>query len=239
MTALPAGSIFFDILAPYLWIEMRTLALVVVSMFPLFAQETAPSGVYRVGGGVSPPRLVKKVEPQYSIEARKARLEGTVLLRVIVGANGKTRDLQVLRGLGLGLDENATDAVSGWEFGPGLKDGKPVNVLAQIEVNFRLLDKSGWHVSRAEFQYHQVALPPVFGEVVPPRVANDADAATATVTFDIDEKGVPVNLKIEKASDDTWARDVTDALGKWRFTLASKDGSPVSVSCTMDFVRGN
>jgi TonB family protein len=73
---------------------------------------------------------------------------------------------------------------------------------------------------------------------VPPRVTDDAPSATATATFDIDEKGEPVNLRIDKSSDEEWARDVTDALAKWKFTPASKDGKPVSVSCAMDFVRG-
>jgi TonB family protein len=96
-------------------------------------------GVYRIGGGVSSPALVYKVEPEYSEEARKAKFQGTVLLSVIVDDKGNPRDIKVLRPLGLGLDEKAIEAVQKWRFRPGYLNGKPVAVAAQIEVNFRLL----------------------------------------------------------------------------------------------------
>lgn len=96
-------------------------------------------GVYRIGGGVSAPVVLVKVEPEYSEEARKAKWQGTVVLSVVVDEKGYPRDLKVLRSLGLGLDQKAIEAVEKWRFKPGLKDGKPVAVAATIEVNFRLL----------------------------------------------------------------------------------------------------
>jgi TonB family protein len=96
-------------------------------------------GVYRVGGGVTAPTLVTKVEPEYSEEARKAKYQGTVTLYIQVDATGHARNIRVLHSLGLGLDEKAMEAVRKWLFRPGMKDGKPVIVEAQIEVNFRLL----------------------------------------------------------------------------------------------------
>jgi TonB family protein len=96
-------------------------------------------GVFRVGGGVTAPTLVYKVEPEYSEEARKAKYQGTVVLYVEVDPTGHARNLKVVRSLGLGLDEKAIEAVNKWKFRPGYKDGKPVTVAATIEVNFRLL----------------------------------------------------------------------------------------------------
>jgi periplasmic protein TonB len=96
-------------------------------------------GVFRVGGGVSAPRLTYKVEPEYSEEARKAKYQGTVVLAVEVWPDGGAHNIRVLRSLGLGLDEKAIQAVEKWKFVPGHKDGKPVRVAATIEVNFRLL----------------------------------------------------------------------------------------------------
>jgi periplasmic protein TonB len=96
-------------------------------------------GVFRVGGGVTAPALLFKVEPEYSEEARKAKYQGTVVLYVEVDPSGKAKNLRVLRSLGLGLDEKAIEAVNKWKFKPGFKDGKPVTVAATIEVNFRLL----------------------------------------------------------------------------------------------------
>ena len=96
-------------------------------------------GAYHIGGGVSQPQLLVKVEPEYSEEARKAKYQGSVVLQIIVDAQGNPRDIKVIRPLGLGLDQKAIEAVEKWKFAPGKKDGKPVPVIAQIEVNFRLL----------------------------------------------------------------------------------------------------
>jgi TonB family protein len=96
-------------------------------------------GSYRVGDGVSPPSVVTKVEPAYTEEAHNANWQGTVVLQLVVDARGFPQNIKVLRSLGLGLDEKAIEAVAQWRFNPGRKDGKPVPVMATIEVNFRLL----------------------------------------------------------------------------------------------------
>ena len=96
-------------------------------------------GVYRVGGGVSAPVLLSKTETEYSEEARKAKHQGTVMLYVQIDPSGHATHIQVIKSLGLGLDEKAIEAVNKWKFSPGKKDGKPVTVEATIEVNFRLL----------------------------------------------------------------------------------------------------
>jgi TonB family protein len=96
--------------------------------------------VVRVGGGVSAPALLKKMEPEYSEEARMLKLQGTVLLKIVVDVDGRAKNFELLRGLGYGLDEKAVDAVALWKFKPGTtRDGNPVPVQAQIEINFRLL----------------------------------------------------------------------------------------------------
>ncbi len=96
-------------------------------------------GAYRIGGGVSPPSVLHKVEPEYSEEARKAKWQGTVVLQLVVDDKGRPQNLKIMRSLGLGLDQKAIEAVEKWTFKPGMKDGKPVPVIATIEVNFRLL----------------------------------------------------------------------------------------------------
>ncbi len=96
-------------------------------------------GAFKVGGGVSAPSLLQKVEPEYSEEARKAKYLGTVVLAVVVTPEGTASQIRVQQSLGLGLDEKAIEAVKKWRFRPGMKDGRPVPVAATIEVNFRLL----------------------------------------------------------------------------------------------------
>lgn len=95
-------------------------------------------GVFRVGGGVSAPKAIYAPDPEYSEEARKAKYQGVCVLSLIVGPDGKPRDIRVARSLGLGLDEKAIQAVNQWKFDPAQKDGKPVAVAINVEVQFRL-----------------------------------------------------------------------------------------------------
>jgi periplasmic protein TonB len=95
-------------------------------------------GAFRVGGGVSAPRPVYAPDPEYSEEARKAKFQGVCVLWLVVGPDGRPREIRVARTLGLGLDEKAIEAVKNWKFEPALKDGKPVAVQINVEVSFRL-----------------------------------------------------------------------------------------------------
>ena len=101
--------------------------------------QPSSSDVYRVGGDVTAPVLVSKVEPTYTEEARIARYQGTAVLSVEIGPDGLARNMKILRALGFGLNKKATEAISRWQFKPSTKDGQPVTVSATIEVNFRLL----------------------------------------------------------------------------------------------------
>jgi TonB family protein len=96
-------------------------------------------GVYQIGGEVSEPIPIYKPEPEYSEDARKAKYSGTVLLSVVIDEHGLTKDIKVVRPVGLGLDERAIEAVSRWRFRPAMRHGIAVAVQAQIEVSFRLL----------------------------------------------------------------------------------------------------
>jgi TonB family protein len=95
-------------------------------------------GIYRIGGGVSAPVAIFDPDPEYSEEARKAKYQGTVVLWVVIGADGKPREIRVERSLGMGLDEKAMEAVKKWRFRPAMKDDQPVPVMVNIEVSFHL-----------------------------------------------------------------------------------------------------
>ena len=87
---------------------------------------------------MSAPRATFAPDPEYSEEARKAKYQGTVVLWVVVGPDGRPHDIRVQRTLGMGLDEKAIEAVRQWKFDPAKKDGNPVAVQINVEVNFRL-----------------------------------------------------------------------------------------------------
>ena len=101
-------------------------------------QQGASGQIFKVGGEVKAPSVRAKVDPEYTTEAQDAKLAGTVLLSVVIGTDGIAHDINVVKPLGMGLDEKAVEAVQKWLFNPGMKNGEPVNVRAQIEVNFRL-----------------------------------------------------------------------------------------------------
>ena len=89
--------------------------------------------------GLIQPVVLWKIEPEYTEEARKARIQGTVILRIEVDENGRARNISVRQSLGLGLDERAIEAVRQWKFRPGSVNGKPVVTSAIVHVTFRLL----------------------------------------------------------------------------------------------------
>jgi protein TonB len=95
-------------------------------------------GVYQVGGSVRPPIAIFTPDPEFSEEARKAKFSGNVVVSLIVDANGKPRNVHVLRGVGMGLDQKAVEAVQQYKFKPALQNGKAVAVYLNVEVNFQI-----------------------------------------------------------------------------------------------------
>jgi TonB family protein len=96
-------------------------------------------GPYVVGGGVTAPVPIFQPLPLYTEEARKSRIEGIVLIQAIIRRDGTVDSFKVVRGLGYGLDESAIHTIATkWKFRPGSMHGTPVDVLANIEVTFRL-----------------------------------------------------------------------------------------------------
>jgi TonB family protein len=91
------------------------------------------------GLGVSPPRVVSKKEPKYGRESRKARIEGTVVLYVVIGIDGVPSEVLVYRSLSPDLDAEAMSSVRQWRFTPAMRNGQPTALPVMIEVNFRLL----------------------------------------------------------------------------------------------------
>jgi TonB family protein len=210
-------------------------------------------GAVQAGSGVVPPQLLQKTEPEYSEEARLAGLEGAVSLTGTITEQGVPRDMRVTGSLGFGLDEKALAAIQQWRFTPGTRQGQPVPVVMTVTVDFRLPDKqSRWHLIRAEFTPPEGASRPQFSKTsYPYGVGISLNAfeeaiviraigreATATVAFDVDEHGNPVNLQVLNASHPIWGPEATAVVRDWQFVPGMRYGAPVSVLCTVDLVWG-
>jgi TonB family protein len=107
------------------------------------------SGKYHLGDGVSAPKLVFALDPEFTDQARRKRLGGTVVVALTVDTAGNPQDVRVARSLSqdvskkykqiaLGLDDNAVAAVKQYRFEPGQLQGKPVPVEIEVSVNYRI-----------------------------------------------------------------------------------------------------
>ncbi len=108
---------------------------------PTSAQDKIDGSVYQVGGSVTPPIAIHTADPKYSEEARKAKFSGQVVVSMIVGTDGEPHNVHILRGVGMGLDEEAMKAVKQYKFKPAMQNGKPVAVYVNVQVNFQIKDR--------------------------------------------------------------------------------------------------
>ena len=100
---------------------------------------TGDGGIYTIGSGVTMPQILQQSTPSYTDDAIKAKVQGIVILQAVIRQNGRVDSFKVLRGLGYGLEEKAIQEIATrWRFRPGTLQGRPVDVLATIEVQFNL-----------------------------------------------------------------------------------------------------
>jgi protein TonB len=112
----------------------------ILATFVVVAAAQEASEAQKAGAGVTLPRVVKEVRPEYTEAAKQARIEGTVVVEAVVKTDGTVGDVKVTRSLDTeyGLDEQAVKAARQWLFEPGKKDGKAVPVSVAIELTFTL-----------------------------------------------------------------------------------------------------
>lgn len=97
-------------------------------------------GAYAPGNGVSWPTELRRVQPKYTPDAMRAKLQGSVELEIVVKEDGTVGEVRVIKSLdkASGLDEAAMEAAKKWLFSPGMKDGKPVATKVSLIMEFRL-----------------------------------------------------------------------------------------------------
>jgi protein TonB len=97
-------------------------------------------GAYQPGAGITLPRVLREVKPQYTADAMRAKIQGSVWLQCIVMPDGSVGEVKVTKSLDpiFGLDQEAIKAARGWRFSPGMKQNEPVPVIITIELTFTL-----------------------------------------------------------------------------------------------------
>ncbi len=207
------------------------------------AQETGPGtsgpdNIYRAGNGVSKPSLISKVEPGYSSAARKLQAEGEVVLYAVINPDGTAQNLRVIKSLGYGLDEEAIGAVQKWRFGPGMKDGKAVAVIATVEVHFRLgIPPNGWHSGQMKFALGAGILPPVVTNGTMPKAAGEALNESAAFEFTVDSMGSVKNIRATHGSSSA-TELLAGHLKNWRFRPAMQGNQAVNATGQVQFKKG-
>jgi bla regulator protein blaR1 len=116
----------------------RRSAMAIPVLLLLLSAISFAEKIYQVGPGIVPPKVLQKHDPVYPKKEKAAKIQGKVVLNVVVGTDQHAHDIQVTQSATPALDASAVTAVRSWTFQPGAKDGKPVPVRARIEINFRL-----------------------------------------------------------------------------------------------------
>lgn len=112
------------------------LALVIVGAIGVLSAQSGTKKVYELTDEITAPRLLEAATPGYTDEAKKKKIQGDVILTVIVNEKGDVTEPKVKKGLGAGLDESAIEAAKYFKYKPGTKDDTPVSVRMDLTFNF-------------------------------------------------------------------------------------------------------
>lgn len=199
------------------------LVLVTIAAMPA-AQEPIQSGfgkgAYVPGPGLSDPVVIREVRPNYTSAGLKARIQGQVTLEAIVLINGTVGDIRVTKSLDtqFGLDDEAVIAAKKWLFRPGYKDGKPVDVLVTIILEFR-------H-TRAPVVMKDVK--PVYPADVQPRVR-----AVVELEAVVGPDGKVTDVKVIKSPDSRFDAEAVAAARQFLFRPGYSEGKPAPMRVTL------
>jgi TonB family protein len=204
-------------------------------------QDTFGQGAVRPGPGISVPALLKKIEPKYTAEAMRAKIQGTVELEAVIRADGTVGEVRVIRSLDktFGLDLEAIAAAREWRFTPGRRDGQPVPVIVVLLLEFRL--HSQGPVPDSEFLRGAYpsdgpgVVAPTAIRMVEAKYTSDAMRAKLQGVVEVEAVVMPDGTvgraRVSKSLDRDLGLDamaVAAAL-QWTFTPGTLNGQPVPV----------
>jgi TonB family protein len=190
------------------------------------------NGAPATGGSIVPPTIAEYTTPAlYSDQARRGRTEGVVTIALHVDARGRVTNARVVKRLGNGLDQNALVAVRQWRFQPGTSNGSPVEMDAEVDIEFNLRTEAINELIANDM----VTL--VGPGITPPRVTRTTEmpgritSARGTVLLDVVllENGSPKILRILRSLSPEADESAVRHFEQWRFSPALRNGVPVKV----------
>jgi TonB family protein len=198
-----------------------------------------------IGGNVSAPVVIYMVKPEYTPQARAAKFSGIVLVNLIVDQNGQPQNVHILRGVGMGLDEEAVSGVKRYKFKPAMENEKPVSVPLNIEVSFQLdgttPPKAPGPEPRADNSPGKLpdgTTAPLLIYRVEPEYTNSARKAkksgTVLVNLTVDKQGMPQHVHVLRGVGDGLDKKAVEAVKQYRFKPAMKDNQPVEEALNIE-----
>ena len=198
----------------------------------LFLLLAALSSAQTPHSAVVPPSLISKFDPEYSEEARHAKVQSDVTLRFVVKADGKVEDIRVVKGAGFGLDEAAIAAVAKWQFNPGTIRGVAVYVVSRVVVNFTLLpgrNQPPAPSARLNFTLPEGTSRPQLLSGGIPRDLPLLTDQSVNLHLRVDSDGVPQDVTVLSSTDKEWEQQTLQIVQGWRFSAAMLNGAAVAV----------
>ncbi|MGH9309396.1 MAG: energy transducer TonB [Vicinamibacterales bacterium] len=195
----------------------------------------------RPGPGVTLPAVLSEVKPNYTPDAMRQGVTGSVLLECVVNTDGAVGDVRIIKPLHPELDEQATSALRKWRFRPGAKSGTPVPVRIEVEMSFAL-GRRGLALGSREVHMpgaQGVTLPRIVHEVKPSYTTAAREAGIqGIVGLDVVvlPSGAVGDVRVSTPLEPSLDEEAIKAVKQWRFDPGKKDGKPVpvqvSVECT-------
>src|SRR5262249_5973879 len=177
-------------------------------------------------GAIRPPTILKSTLALYTDEARTRGIEGTVTIVADVGSDGEIKYARVLKGLGFGLDEAATASVREWVLSPATRNGAPVEVLAQIDVEFNLRSANAFRMGAG-------MIAPTVQRRIEPQYTDEARLAgyngTVILQAVIKKDGTVDIIRVVRGLPLGLTDNAIQALKHWQFKPGTKDGQYVDI----------
>ncbi|MBZ0111620.1 MAG: M56 family metallopeptidase [Thermoanaerobaculia bacterium] len=195
-------------------------------------------GPFQVAGLVVPPERLDGPAPQYTEEARRAELQGIVILSVVIDTEGDVTVQEVLKGLPMGLSENAVEAAAEWKFSPATLNGEPVAVYYNLTFNFRLRDAKPLPSPEAVAMDSSPVQPPVLlSSTTAPYTARARKAGiegSVVLHLTIDPAGVVTKVVVLRGLPMGLGESAAAAAYDWRFHPATSNGEPIEATLSIE-----